>query len=75
MEALKKEITIPENHHLLFDFKVPDTFPVGNAEVMLVFQPAAKPAAANIRNTFKQFRSIKLNTLGFKFNRDTANEH
>ena len=37
METLKQSLTIPKNHKLHFDITLPDYFPIGPAEVLLVF--------------------------------------
>lgn len=37
METFKKTVYIPPNHHLKFDLKLPDNFPIGETEILLVF--------------------------------------
>ena len=74
MQALKKEIAIPENHHLILDFQLPDTIPVGKAEVMLIFQSIPSASTVQVKGG-KLFSSINLNTKGFRFDREKANEH
>ncbi len=44
METLKQILTIPENHKLHFDITLPDSFPTGLAEVLLVFAPNIMPS-------------------------------
>ncbi len=39
MEALKKIFYIPTNHQLKIDVKLPDNFPTGETEVLLIFAP------------------------------------
>ncbi len=73
MQALKKEVAIPDNHHLTLDFQLPDTIPAGKAEVMLIFQ--SLPSASRVQaKGIKSFSSINLSTQGFRFDRDEANE-
>ncbi len=45
METLKKTLTIPENHKVHFDLTLPDNFPTGQVEVLLVF--STKPTPSN----------------------------
>ena len=73
MEALKREIAIPDNHHLTLDFQLPKTIPAGKAEVMLIFQSI--PSASRVQaKGIKSFTSINLRTKGFRFDREMANE-
>ncbi len=37
METLKQILTIPENHKIHFDVTLPENFPTGQVEVLLVF--------------------------------------
>lgn len=37
METLKQTLTIPENHKIHIDLTLPDNFPTGSVEVLLVF--------------------------------------
>lgn len=37
METLKQTLTIPENHKIHIDITLPDNFPTGQVEVLLVF--------------------------------------
>lgn len=37
METLKQTLTIPENHKIHIDLTLPDNFPTGQVEVLLVF--------------------------------------
>lgn len=37
METLKKTLTVPENHKIHLDLTLPDNFPTGQVEVLLVF--------------------------------------
>ncbi len=37
METLKQIVTIPENHQLHLDITLPEGFPTGPAEILLVF--------------------------------------
>lgn len=37
METLKQTLTIPANHQLHLDITLPDSFPTGPMEVLLVF--------------------------------------
>lgn len=50
METLKKTLTIPENHKVHFDLTLPDNFPTGQVEVLLVFSTKLTPSndTANI---------------------------
>ncbi|OGT46002.1 MAG: hypothetical protein A3E82_07740 [Gammaproteobacteria bacterium RIFCSPHIGHO2_12_FULL_38_11] len=45
METLKQILTIPENHKIHFDVTLPENFPTGQVEVLLVF--STKTAASN----------------------------
>ena len=51
METLKKVLTIPENHKIHFDVTLPDNFPTGQVEVLLVFstQSVAFSKITNIK--------------------------
>ena len=73
MQALKREVAIPDNHHLTLDFKLPDTIPVGKAEVMLIFQSIPSSSRLQAKGN-KSFSSINLSTKGFRFDREEANE-
>ena len=44
METLKQILTIPENHQLHLDVTLPDNFPTGPVEVLLVFSPKTIPS-------------------------------
>jgi len=55
MEIVKQILNIPKNHQLHFDVTLPDSFPSGPAEVLLVFvskvttsRVAANAAAAEV---------------------------
>lgn len=37
METLKQILTVPENHKIHFDVTLPENFPTGQVEVLLVF--------------------------------------
>ena len=37
METLKKTVCIPADHHLQLDLTLPEHFPTGEAEVLLIF--------------------------------------
>jgi hypothetical protein len=41
MEAVKKEITIPLNHHLILDIEIPASIPAGKTQVLLIFPDSA----------------------------------
>lgn len=43
MQTLKKVITIPENHHLKLDVTLPNSFPTGEVEVILVIASNLPP--------------------------------
>lgn len=45
MQALKKEVIIPDNHHLVIDFDIPESVPAGKTEVMVIINdlPASTP--------------------------------
>ena len=38
MEAIKQEIDIPENHHLVLKLDIPDSLPPGKAEIFFIIQ-------------------------------------
>jgi len=50
MEALKREVYIPENHHITLDFDLPANIPVGKAEVVLVVESVAQSEKAHEYN-------------------------
>jgi hypothetical protein len=52
MEAVKKEITIPKNHHLTVELDVPPSIPTGKAEVLLIFQPVSDEPQKRPRPVF-----------------------
>jgi len=57
METLKQILTIPENHKLHFDVTLPETFPTGLAEVVLVF--ASKTTSPfSLQRTTKDFLKL-----------------
>ncbi|MCX7120291.1 MAG: hypothetical protein NTZ67_00705 [Gammaproteobacteria bacterium] len=41
METLKQILTVPENHKIHFDVTLPENFPTGQVEVLLVFSSRA----------------------------------
>lgn len=45
METLKRIVTIPDNHHLKLDVTLPESFPTGEVELVLVV--ASKPSCTN----------------------------
>ena len=51
METLKKEITIPADHHVVLDFQLPESIPAGAAEVLLIFQPTTDKTMARKQRT------------------------
>lgn len=44
METLKKILTIPKNHKVHIDLTLPDNFPTGQVEVLLVFSNKVTPS-------------------------------
>lgn len=44
METLKQTLTIPENHKIHIDVTLPDSFPTGQVEVLLVFSNKLTPS-------------------------------
>lgn len=49
METLKKIVTIPDNHHLKLDVTLPDSFPTGEVELILVVASKAYHTNGNQR--------------------------
>lgn len=47
MQTLKKVIIIPENHHLKLDVTLPNSFPTGEVEVILVIASNLPPKPTN----------------------------
>ncbi len=45
METLKQTLTIPENHKIHIDVTLPDNFPTGQVEVLLVFSNKLTPSS------------------------------
>lgn len=48
METLKKIVTIPENHHLKFDVTLPESFPTGEVELVIVFSSEKQKEKKNL---------------------------
>ena len=48
METLKQTITIPENRKIHIDMTLPDNFPTGQVEVLLVFSDKFSPSDESI---------------------------
>lgn len=42
METVRHAVTIPEDHRLKIEVKVPDSVPAGDADLLLVFAPRTK---------------------------------
>ena len=61
METLKQILTIPDNHRLHFDITLPDSFPTGAVEVLLVFahKVSTSGGAINRAELFKLAGSLK----------------
>ena len=60
METLKKTLTIPKNHQIHIDLTLPEHFPTGLAEILLVFSPIPSlPNKAYMKNLLKLSGSLK----------------
>lgn len=60
METLKKTLIIPKNHQIHIDLTLPDHFPAGLAEILLVFSPIPSPPAKTyMNNLLKLSGSLK----------------
>jgi len=61
METLKQVLTVPENHQLHFDITLPNNFPTGPAEVLLVFSPQSMSSveAANAGRILELVGALK----------------
>lgn len=62
METLKQMLNIPENHQLNIEVKLPDNFPSGPAEVLLVFASKAaslEKTGANLQGLLELSGSLK----------------
>jgi hypothetical protein len=63
METLKQTLMIPKNHKVHFDVTLPESFPTGSAEVLLVFAPkTSSPTTSNIKALLKLAGSLKDST-------------
>ncbi len=56
MQTLKQNIYIPENHKL--QLKLPDSIPIGETEVLLVFQPSINITSKKETNTVDELDDI-----------------
>lgn len=61
MKTLKKILTIPESHQVHFDITLPENFPTGPAEVLLVFSPQTIQSSktTNMEKILKLFGCLK----------------
>jgi len=56
METLKQTLTVPDNHKLHFDIILPDTFPTGTVDVLLVFAHQSNAIAAESTSRAELFK-------------------
>ena len=73
MEALKREIYIPESHHITLDFDVPADIPVGKAEIRVVVESNV-PEQREAYNFDDVFGKLQWNGDAVKEQRDLRNE-
>jgi predicted component of type VI protein secretion system len=60
METLKQTLTVPKNHKIHFDITLPKNFPIGTAEVLLVFAPKAPSTTVdNVKKLLKLAGSLE----------------
>lgn len=71
MQALKQQITIPDDHIVHFDINLPPDLPAGRAEVVLVIQPLSDEPTSEVSQAFS---AVQISTSKFTFDRDDANE-
>ncbi len=69
MESIR-EIVIPENNKI--ELTIPDNF-IGKTIEVIAFEIEDKTTTGT-GNQEKTFDAIKINLVGFKFNREEANE-
>lgn len=58
METLKQTLTVPKNHRLHFDVTLPENFPTGTTEVLLVFSPQTSRKILGASHPTKKMRGF-----------------
>jgi hypothetical protein len=62
MKTFQQTVTIPANRRLQLDLPLPDSVPVGEAEMLVVLSPAREDKA---RKSFHQFAGCLANSATF----------
>ena len=58
MQTIQQEVYIPQNHQLNFNINVPVNIPIGNTEIMLVFN--TKTSSLELNNDLNRESSNKI---------------
>ncbi|HLB56710.1 MAG TPA: hypothetical protein VJK30_05220 [Coxiellaceae bacterium] len=65
METLKQTLVVPENHKIHIDVTLPDSFPTGQVEVLLVFSNKLTSSNDGINIAILQLAGVLKNSSHF----------